>query len=139
MGCHVQRAMRYAAVLLFCLMFYSLPAAAERPPESRSQAAFVVKGVVTDVTTTQRGFDDLYRITLKVSQVEKGAIKPGDSLVVTTFQLARKPPPGWVGPSGHGAPPPVGATIMAYVTDRKEAGGYEGIYKNWFDLVPAGK
>lgn len=129
----------FAVATLFWAALYSPPAAAERPPQQRSQAAFVVKGVVTNVTTTKRGFDDYYRITIKVSEVEKGAIQKGGSLVVTAFQLVRKPPPGWVGASGHGAPPPVGATIMAYVTDRKEAGGYEGIYKNWFDLVPAGK
>ena len=127
--------MGFVAALLCGMMLLSLPAAAERPPEQRSQAAFVVKGVVTDVTTTKRGFDDYYRITIKVSEVQKGAIREGASLVVTTFQMVRKPPPGFVGPSGHGAPPPKGATIMAYVSDRKENGGYEAIYKDWYDLV----
>ena len=81
------------------------------------------KGAWYGCTTTKRGFDHYYRITIKVSQVVKCGSARGPRLVVNRLPARSKPPPGWVGPSCHGAPPPKGATIMAYVTDRKESGG----------------
>ena len=139
MRCYLHRLIFFAGAVICCTILLSLPASAERPPQPRSAAAFVVKGVVTNIKTTKQGFFDYYLISLKVSEVVKGDMKLGATLSVVTFQKVRPAPPGWVGPGGHGAPPPKGATIMAYVTDRKERGGYEGIYKDWYDLVPAGK
>lgn len=131
---------RWLVMALGCLAVCSLPATAEIRPQSRSEAAIVVKGEVTNVRTTKRGLFDDYVTTLRIAEVIKGDMKPGGSLAVRTYQLVRTPPRGWVGPGGHGAPPPKGAMITAYVGGIKgKDGAYGGIYKDWFDLLPEGR
>ena len=123
------------AVAVGIAVVASTPSNAELRPEYRTSAVFVVEGDVTAATARRVGYTEYYRTTIRVSKVVTvSALKVGDSLKVTSFK--NELPRGMLGASGHKAPPEKGSRIIAYVSDRKDRGGYEGIYKDWFDVLP---
>ena len=131
------------AVAVCIAVVASTPSSAEIRPEARTSAVFVVEGDVTAVTARRAGHTEYYRTTIRVSKVVEirvskvvtvSALKVGDSLKVTSFK--NEIPKGMSGASGHKAPPEKGSRIIAYVSDRKDRGGYEGIYRDWFDVLP---
>jgi hypothetical protein len=127
-----------ASVIAIPCIFAAQEACAERPLQERSQAAFVVEGRVLVATAVRAGHMEHYSTQIKVTKVMKGRVEVGDVFTVTSFRMVDSPPFGWVGSTGHQAPPTEGEYLIAYATDRIVRDGYEGIYKNWFDIrLPA--
>jgi hypothetical protein len=124
-------------VLMGLVMLVPGVARAERPPEQRSEAVAVIEGVVAAIEVISAATHDYDVITVKVVAVIKGtAAKAGAPFKVVGYRLVRQPPPGWVGPSGHEPPPKVGDRIVAYISGRGSHGGFEGVYKDYWDLLP---
>lgn len=126
-----------AASVFGASVFLASAARAERPPEPRSQAATVIEGVVEAVVVVSGAYHDHDVVTVRVAAVTKGSTAiVGAVFKVVGYRLARTPPPEWVGPSGHIAPPTVGARIIAYVSSRDWRDGFEGVYKDYWELAP---
>jgi hypothetical protein len=130
------RARVVALVVIGLLWSASDLAYADRPPEDRTTAVMVVEALVLMTDSVRAGHMEYYSTQLQVMKVMKGNIKPGERLLVTTFRMVGDPPFGVVGSTGHKPPPSDGQHILAYVSGRLKRDGYEGIYKNWFDLLP---
>lgn len=106
-------------------------AAAERAPDDRDQADYVVTGKVTKVFERHQGRTTQYIVQILIDEVHRGAdLKPGQLFYTNCFRTRRAliPQPE---PSGHDAVPAEGQTIKAYVYDRQ--GAHEGNYPDWFD------
>ncbi|MEX2139610.1 MAG: hypothetical protein WD894_10135 [Pirellulales bacterium] len=112
-------------------------ARAEREPEDRKKADFVIVGMVKGVYSRDTGEYHHYIVEVRVDEVEKGRnFEAGGTFYVYCFDRKASAP---IEPamSGHAAPPKEGQRIKAFVKERK--GKHEAIYPNWYDqLQPAG-
>jgi hypothetical protein len=123
------------ALRAFASIFILSPlAVAERPTEKRSDAAFVVEGVVESVEVTNEDGVDYYLVAIKVAKVHKGDYTAGNVFKVSCFQV-KKFKPGTTGSAGHNAIPNKGDKIKAYASKYEQRGGREALYPNWFDKL----
>ncbi len=86
--------MRKAALLIVCVL--ALPALAERPPQFRKDAQLVVKCTVEKLTAEMSKFGGdgertSYKVKIKVTGVEKGDAKVGDTIEATWFHVTKSP------------------------------------------------
>ncbi len=106
---------------------------AERPPEARKDASYVITGTVDGVYLWQTQRYNNYVIKILVEKVDRGTgIRPGDFFYASCFQRRPSAPPE---PSaqGHRWVPRLDQRIRAYVNERN--GEHEGVYADWFDAV----
>src|SRR5262245_18136086 len=110
----------------------SIAAHADRVPDERSSAKFVVEGVVESVEKSEDGEHDWFGVRIKLTKVEKGdKVKAGDVFKATCYRLVR-PKPKTFASRGHVGVPTKGDKIRAFVSDHDTHGGYEGVYPEWF-------
>lgn len=104
---------------------------AERPPEDREQADYVVTGEVLRIFQRNEQHYREYVVQIAIEEVAKGeGYQPGDSIFAFVFR--RKPDaPVMAAPSGHKAMPAEGQRIRAYI----KHGNMEAIYPDWFEVV----
>jgi hypothetical protein len=113
---------------------------AEMPPQLRSTATLVVTGVVTAVTTNQKGPIAYHVTSLKLEGITIGpSLKIGDTVRISSFQQTEPLPKGMAGASGHKPPPAIGQRIDAFARVDRTPGDYVAIYKDWFDVVASPK
>jgi hypothetical protein len=127
--------------VLAALCFLALPVSgfADRAPDDRSTAKFVVEGVVESVEKSADGEHDWFLVRIKLTKVEKGDnVKAGDVFKATCYRLARPKPKTFASP-GHVGVPAKGDKIRAFVSDHDTHGGHEGVYPEWFDKLDAKK
>lgn len=130
------RVMRFALVSLFAI---PLTGFADRAPDERSSAKFVVEGTVESVDKSEDGEHDWFLVRIKVTKVEKGdKVKAGDVFKITGYRLVR-PKPKTFASRGHDGVPAKGEKIRAFVSGYETHGGYEGVYPEWFDKLEAKK
>jgi hypothetical protein len=106
---------------------------ADRPTEKRSEATYVVSGVVEGVFTSDGGEYRGYVVAIRIDAIEKGpGLKQGEVLYASCYQ--RKPDaPGINWDPGHDLVPKVGARIRAFVN--RGDGRNEGTFPNWVDVL----
>jgi hypothetical protein len=128
------------AMLAVLLIGTTAPVLAEIRPELRSTATLVVTGVVTAVTTNQKGPIAYHVTSLKLEGITIGpGLKIGDTVRISSFQQTEPLPKGMVGASGHKPPAKVGERIDAFARADRTPGIYTAIYKDWFDAVASPK
>jgi hypothetical protein len=111
---------------------------ADRAPDDRSTAKFVVEGVVESVEKSEDGEHDWFDVRIKLTKVEKGdKVKAGDIFKATCYRLVRPKPKTFASP-GHEGLPMTGDRIRAFVSNHETHGGYEGVYPEWFDKLEQG-
>ena len=128
-----------AACLLAAVTCFVGSSRAERPPERRADATYVITGNVDRVYQHTTSRYRYYIVKIRVEQVDRGkGVKPDDIFYASCFQ--RRPnAPLEPSPQGHRAIAREGQKIKAYVNDR--GGENEGVYPDWFDVLeqaPAG-
>jgi hypothetical protein len=72
--------------------------------------------------------DNRFLIEIKVESAEKGGVKPGDLLVVHTWNAVDRPRDS-IGPSGYGSPPAPESSVRAYLY-RDGDGRFVPLYRN---------
>jgi hypothetical protein len=122
------------AVALASALVVGPSAVAERPPQPKSEAAFVFEGIVESVEETKEDGIDYYVVAIRIAKVHKGDLTAGKVFNVSCFQV-RKFKPGTTGAAGHNAIPGKGDKIKAYVNKHEQRGGREALYPNWFDKL----
>ena len=122
-----------AALTLLALVCFAATARADRPPEKRSDATYVVTGTVEGVYTNDDGEYRHHVVALKIEEAEKGpGLKRGEILYASCYQ--RKPDaPGINWDSGHDLVPKAGARVKAFVN--RGDGRNEGVFPNWVDVL----
>ncbi len=128
--------MRHRSPLVLALGTLACLAAtarADRPPEKRSDATYVVTGTVEAVFTSDVGEYRGYIVAIAIEASERGpGLKKGEILYASCYQ--RKPDaPGINWDSGHDLVPKPGSRIRAYVN--RGNGKNEGVYPNWVDVL----
>ena len=124
-------------ILLFLGLFSLVSARGERISEQRENASHVVVGEVTNVFKSDGREYIGYVVRIRVEAVEKG-----DGPAVGQFFYAecfdRKPHKGPGSPapgaSGHSGVPEVGDRVRVFTNEEDSI--YEGVYPNWYDLLP---
>lgn len=117
----VQIAVLFAAVVCS-------PAQADRAPDDRGTARYVLDGIVESVEKSADGEHDWYLVRIKVAKVERGeGVKAGDVFKATCYALARPKPKSFAS-GGHNAVPARGDRIKAFVSKHETHGGFEGVY-----------
>ena len=121
------------AVALLILASFAMTARADRPPEKRSDATYVVTGTVEGVYTADDGEYRHHVVALKIEAAEKGpGLNAGEILYASCYQ--RKPDaPGINWDSGHALVPKAGARVKAFIN--RGDGRNEGVFPNWVDVV----
>ncbi len=118
-----------------CIIIAALAgaAAAERPPERKETADFILTGKVNRIYTRREGRLTEYVVRIIIDQVHKGeGVKPGEAFYISVFQKSAPLLPV-AEARGHSDVPKEGQVIKAYIHDR--AGRHEGNYKDWFEVV----
>jgi hypothetical protein len=113
-------------------------ARAARPNEMRESADYVVVAPVTAVYVQDTEGYLNYIVEMRVEQAVKGdGLRKGDTFRAYCYK--RKPGKGGIqfDSAGHNAVPEVGQRIKAFVKNGR--GRHEGIYPDWFDVLPPGK
>lgn len=113
-------------LLTLCLVGSAMAALPPLSPERQNElASDVVRATVLKVDkktiTVANGTDTLYTLQLKVSGVEKGELKPGQT-ITTTCQSTGKRPEFWVGPQGQNLIPVVDDEGTFFLTSDGEEG-----------------
>jgi hypothetical protein len=130
------RVMLLATIALTALPLFVF---ADRAPDERSSAKFVVEGVVESVEKSADGEHDWFVVRIKLTKVDKGdKVKSGDVFKATCYRLVR-PKPKTFASVGHSGVPAKGEKIRAFVSDHDTHGGYEGVYPEWFDKLEVKK
>src|SRR5262245_15009750 len=112
------------------------PVLADRAPDDRGTAKFVVEGEVESVEKSADGEHDWFVVAMRITKVDKGAgVKAGDVFKVSCYGLVR-PKPKTFASVGHDGVPTKGDRIRAFVSDHDTHGGREGVYPDWFDKLP---
>jgi hypothetical protein len=106
---------------------------AERPPERREDATYVITGTVDGLYVRKTRYYSHYIVKIRVEQVERGKdLQPGDVFYAACF---RRDPnaPREPSPQGHATIPREGQRVRVYVNDLR--GENEGVYPNWVDIL----
>lgn len=130
----------YRNMIGLALGMWMIPFAyADRAPDDRKTAKFVIEGVVESVAKSEDGEHDWFVVGIRIQKIEKGdGLKVGEVIKTTCYRLVR-PKPKTFASVGHGPPPAKGARIRAFVSDHNTHGGLEGVYPEWFDVIDAKK
>ncbi len=126
------------ALTLTALLTAGGPGRAARPVQKRENADYALVGPVSAVYVQETEGYMRYVVEMRVEQVEKGAgLRKGDYFRAFCYQ--RKPGKGGLefDTAGHKAVPREGQRIRAFVNDGR--GYHEGVYPDWFDVLPAVK
>ena len=133
--------MRNTVLSLTCLGFLVIGAGhatASRPPERREKANYIVAGTVTAVYTRNPkgpGYRS-YIVEMTIDEVEKGAgLRKGATFRAYCYQRTEGAGGLEFDSAGHTAVPQEGQRIKAFVNANN--GRNEGVYQNWFDVIPA--
>ena len=133
----MRTAYAYPAAIVLAAALASWPgtAGAERMPERKEAADYILTGRVEKVFKRQEGRRHEYVVLLAVREVHKGeGVKAGDAFYAYCFQVAKVPLVPVAEEGGHDAVPQEGQTVKAYV--RHRGGRHEGNYSDWFEVVP---
>lgn len=118
----------FAALLVLGM---AVQAQAERPPEDRQEADFVVAGRVLRVFRRDIDHYHEYVVQIQIAEIAKGeGYQPGETIFAYAFRRKRDAP---MMPSagGHRNVPKEDQRIRAYI----KRGGMEGIYPDWYDVL----
>ena len=123
-----------ASVCLFvALMAIVSDSYAERPPEKREDATYVITGTVDGLYVRKTKYYRHYIVKIRVEQVERGeGVEAGDVFYAACLRRDPQAPPE-PSPQGHAAIPREGQRIRAYVNHLR--GENEGVYPNWVDVL----
>lgn len=122
-----------------CVFAFVATTNADRAPDDRKSAKFVIEGVVESVEKSEDGEHDWYLVRIRIQKVEKGeGLKVGEVLKATCYRLVR-PKPKTLASPGHGPAPAKGTRIRAFISDHDTHGGLEGVYPEWYDAIEAKK
>jgi hypothetical protein len=125
-------------ITLLSVILFAANAFADRAPDDRSTAKFVIEGVVESVEKSEDGEHDWFLVRIKLTKVDKGdKVKAGDMFKATCYRLVRPKPKTFASP-GHSVVPAKGDKIRAFVSNHETHGGYEGVYPEWIDLLDKG-
>jgi hypothetical protein len=122
------------AFALGCLVLLSATgmAPAGRPNQKREDASYVFSGQVRAMYVAGAKEYKAYIVELKVEEITKGdRLKKGD--IFRAFCYQNKAPEPFQ-TRGHSKVPEVGQHIRVYVNDAR--GHNEGVYPDWFDVLP---
>jgi hypothetical protein len=108
--------------------------AAERPTERRADADLVVVGKVSGVFIRETEGYKHYLIEVYVESMEKGSGRRGDILRLSCYQRRPGKDSLEFDSAGHSAVPKEGQRIKAFANAKR--GRNEGIYPEWFDVLP---
>ena len=143
----------FAAFLVgsFTLVAFDASAAvAPHPPEEMmEEATHVVRGEVVSLSSktqkskVERGLlfarDRIYKITIKVSSVEKGSgVNAGDEVPVEAWSPSTRFPP-MPGPQGHQPVPGKGDTVKTYLLYNKKTKTYHPFMPNGIEILKQAK
>ena len=143
----------FAAFLVgsFTLVAFDASAAvAPHPPEEMmEEATHVVRGEVVSLSSktqkskVERGLlfarDRIYKITIKVSSVEKGSgVNAGDEVLVEAWSPSTRIP-AMPGPQGHQPVPSKGDLVKTYLLYDKKTKTYHPIMPNGIEILEKAK
>ena len=135
---------RFFLLSVFCqsLLCSSLLAAKRprTPEELVEEADLVVVGQITDLkiqserSHIERGFgnyDWAIYITIKITEVEKGAFEESDTIVARCFRIkTRKSLTEYLTPGGNRPIPGAGATVRAHLYRDRGGGSWRVVFPN---------
>ncbi len=136
--------------LLALAAFDASAAVAPHPPEvMMEEATHVVRGEVVALTSktqkskVERGLlfarDRIYKITIKVSSVEKGSgVNAGDEVLVEAWSPSTRFPP-MPGPQGHQPVPDKGDLVKTYLLYSKKTKTYHPFMPNGIEILEKAK
>ena len=136
--------------LLALAAFDASAAVAPHPPEEMmEEATHVVRGEVVALTSNtqkskvERGLlfarDRIYKITIKVSSVEKGSgVNAGDEVLVEAWSPSTRFPP-MPGPQGHQPVPGKGDLVKTYLLYNKKTKTYHPFMPNGIEILKQAK
>ena len=136
--------------LLALAAFDASAAVAPHPPEEMmEEATHVVRGKVVALTSktqkskVERGLlfarDRIYKITIKVSSVEKGSgVNAGDEVLVEAWSPSTRFPP-IPGPQGHQPVPGKGDIVKTYLLYDKKTKTYHPFMPNGIEILQQAK
>ena len=136
--------------LLVLAAFDASAAVAPHPPEEMmEEATHVVRGKVVALTSktqkskVERGLliarDRIFKITIKVSSVEKGSgVNAGDEVLVEAWSPSTRFPP-MPGPQGHQPVPDKGALVKTYLLYDKKTKTYHPFMPNGIEILQQAK
>ena len=136
--------------LLALAAFDASAAVAPHPPEEMmEEATHVVRGEVVSLSSktqkskVERGLlfarDRIYKITIKVSSVEKGSgVNAGDEVLVEAWSPSTRFPP-MPGPQGHQPVPGKGAIVKTYLLYNKKTKPYHPFMPNGIEILKQAK
>ena len=140
----------YLVGLLALAAFDASAAVAPHPPEEMmEEATHVVRGEVVSLSSktqkskVERGLlfarDRIYKITIKVSSVEKGSgVNAGDEVLVEAWSPSTRFPP-MPGPQGHQPVPGEGDIVKTYLLYDKKTKTYHPFMPNGIEILKKGK
>ena len=136
--------------LLALAAFDASAAVAPHPPEEMmEEATHVVRGEVVSLSSktqkskVERGLlfarDRIYKITIKVSSVEKGSgVNAGDEVLVEAWSPSTRFPP-MPGPQGHQPVPGKGDIVKTYLLYNKKTKTYHPFMPNGIEILQQAK
>ena len=136
--------------LLALAAFDASAAVAPHPPEEMmEEATHVVRGEVVSLSSktqkskVERGLlfarDRIYKITIKVSSVEKGSgVNAGDEVLVEAWSPSTRFPP-MPGPQGHQPVPGKGDIVKTYLLYNKKTKTYHPFMPNGIEILKQAK
>ena len=140
----------YLVGLLALAAFDASAAVAPHPPEEMmEEATHVVRGEVVSLSSktqkskVERGLlfarDRIYKITIKVSSVEKGSgVNAGDEVLVEAWSPSTRFPP-MPGPQGHQPVPGKGDIVKTYLLYNKKIKTYHPFMPNGIEILQQAK
>ena len=140
----------YLVGLLALAAFDASAAVAPHPPaEMMEEATHVVRGKVvaliskTQKSKVERGLlfarDRIYKITIKVSAVDKGSgVNAGDEVLVEAWQPSTRFP-AMPGPQGHQPVPDKGDIVKTYLLYDKKTKTYHPFMPNGIEILQKAK
>ena len=139
----------FASVILGVLALTTFEASAAVAPHSEEhmekEASLIVKGEVVSLSSktqkskVERGLiiarDRIYKITIKVTSVEKGSgAKAGDEVQVEAWRPSTRFPP-MPGPQGHESIPKKGDLVKTYLLHDRDTKTYEPFMPNGIRIL----
>ena len=143
----------FAVFLVGSLALASFDALAAVAPHSEKhmekEASLIVRGEVlsliskTQKSKVERGLlfarDRIYKVTIKVSSVEKGSgVNAGDEVLVEAWSPSTRFPP-MPGPQGHQPVPDKGDLVKTYLLYSKKTKTYHPFMPNGIEILQKGK
>lgn len=118
------------------LLVPSSTSRADRAPQSREKATYIFTATVRSVYVRGTETEADCVVELVVDEVTKGeGLKKGRTFYA--YCSKHTPKPGSFDAPGHNKVPERGQRVKVYVNDAQ--GKNEGVYPDWFDVLPAAK